>query len=169
YRGIATEGEGAGRGGIDLAVFGARRNRGGADGERLKAELIRKDDAGVVSSERNVDDLAIGGLLGSVLVVGVDESYRRGGPGANPSVGRSGDCNWGRKGDPEGQGGYQSERTVKLKHLLPSEWIGATLHLILVWRVQRCAVIVAGVATVTNPGLLSRLGERKRECMTMRF
>ena len=69
--GAASEGEFAVGGGRDVAAAGAECDAGGRDGEGLGAELVGEDDADFASAERCVDDLAIGGVGGAVLAVGV--------------------------------------------------------------------------------------------------
>ncbi len=60
----STEGERGGR--VDAGCASAERSAGCADGERLGAELVGEDNAQARSAKRDVDDLTIGGVDGSI-------------------------------------------------------------------------------------------------------
>ncbi len=88
--GAAAEGEGIGGAEVDLAAGGSEGDVGGSDGEGFEAELVGEDDADCRSAERDVDDLAIGGVLCAVFSLRIGQGYGRGGPGADPVVGGCG-------------------------------------------------------------------------------
>src|SRR6185312_10363118 len=58
----SIESERARSGGVDLAAPGAERDVGCSDGQRVAAEFVGQDDADGGAADRDVDDLAEGGV-----------------------------------------------------------------------------------------------------------